>query len=82
MTIPEDHKLTVDLPAGFPAGPAEVIVLAGPAEGPRTVRAGGALSASQPHTEGDPIAEALRELREERAAALQALAEDVGRGEQ
>jgi hypothetical protein len=28
MTIPEDHQLEIRLPQDFPAGPAEVIVLA------------------------------------------------------
>jgi len=79
VNIPEDHRLTVDLPEGFPAGPAEVIVLAGPPSGRRVVRAGGTLSAAQPQPEGDPIAEALRELREERAAAIEGLAGDLDR---
>lgn len=29
VTIPESHKLTIDVPAEVPAGEAEVIVLAG-----------------------------------------------------
>jgi hypothetical protein len=32
VTVPEDHQLEIRLPADFPAGPAEVIVLAGPSE--------------------------------------------------
>jgi len=36
VTIPEDHELEIRLPEDFPAGPAEVIVLAGPSgEGSR-----------------------------------------------
>ena len=30
VTVPEDHQLEIRLPADFPAGPAEVIVLASP----------------------------------------------------
>lgn len=29
VTVPEDHQLDIRLPEDFPAGPAEVIVLAG-----------------------------------------------------
>jgi hypothetical protein len=32
VTVPEDHQLEIRLPADFPAGPAEVIVLASPSE--------------------------------------------------
>lgn len=78
VTIPEDHRLTVDLPDGFPAGPAEVIVLAAPSGVRRVVRAGGTLSTSAT-PKGDPIAEILGELREERAAAIEGLASDLDR---
>jgi hypothetical protein len=30
VTVPEDHQLEIRLPNDFPAGPAEVIVLASP----------------------------------------------------
>jgi ribosomal protein S10 len=30
VTVPEDHQLEIRLPADFPAGPAEIIVLASP----------------------------------------------------
>jgi len=33
VTVPEDHQLEIRLPQDFPAGPAEIIVLAGPASG-------------------------------------------------
>ena len=79
VDIPEDHRLTLDLPAGFPAGPAEVIVLAVPRGGRRVVRSGGALSPGQPQPKDDPIAEVLRELREERAAVIEGLAGDLDR---
>ena len=72
VEVPEDHRITVELPEGFPAGPAEVIVLAAGGEGRRIVRAGGALSAGEPPPKGeDPIADTLRELRRERAAGLE-----------
>lgn len=79
VDVPEDHRITVELPEGFPAGPAEVIVLAAGGEGRRIVRAGGTLSAVEPVAEGeDPIADALDELRRERAAGLERLGEDLG----
>jgi len=79
VDIPEDHRLTLDLPEGFPAGPAEVIVLAVPHEGRRVVSAGGALGPRDLHPEGDPIAEVLSELREERAATIERLAAELDR---
>jgi hypothetical protein len=33
VTVPENHHLEIRLPQDFPAGPAEIIVLAGPAAG-------------------------------------------------
>jgi hypothetical protein len=30
ITVPEEHHLEIRLPQDFPAGPAEIIVLAGP----------------------------------------------------
>lgn len=79
VDVPEDHRITVELPEGFPAGPAEVIVLAVPGSR-RIVRAGGTLSSPHQPPEGeDPIADALRELREERAARIERPLEDVDR---
>lgn len=72
VDVPEDHRITVELPEGFPAGPAEVIVLAAGGEGRRIVEAGGSLSPGEPPSEDeDAIADALRELRRERSARLQ-----------
>lgn len=67
VTISEDHELSVMLPQGFPAGPAEVIVLAEPSTSRRIVRLGGvlALDDAEP-VSGDPIMGALKELRRER----------------
>jgi hypothetical protein len=82
VEVPEDHRITVDLPEGFPAGPAEVIVLAAGGEGRRIVRAGGSLSGVEPVTEGeDPIADALDELRHERAAGLEPTSDLVEQAE-
>jgi hypothetical protein len=50
VTVPEDHQLEIRLPADFPAGPAEVIVLAS--------SGGRALSESQ-----QDMLQALHELR-------------------
>lgn len=71
VDVPPDHRITLGLPEGFPAGPAEVIVLAVPGNR-RIVRAGGALCSPRLPPEGeDPIAAVLRELREERAARVE-----------
>lgn len=71
VTVPEDHRLSLALPQDFPTGPAEVIVLAVPQRRRKVVRAAGALSPEGPLPEGDPIGEALQELREERAERLE-----------
>lgn len=65
-TITEDHRLDVRLPADFPDGPVEVIILAASAPEPRLLKLENVL---QPEVvpPGDPVSEALRELREERA---------------
>lgn len=77
VDVPEDHRITPDLPEGFPAGPAEVIVLA-VSGSRRIVRAGGALGSPRKPPEGeDPIAAVLRELRQERAARIERPLEDV-----
>lgn len=68
VTISEDHELSVKLPQDFPAGPAEVIVLAEPSTSRRIVRLSGALAPdATEEIPGDPIADALEELRRERA---------------
>lgn len=66
--VQKDHQLHVELPEDFPPGPVEVIVLAPQREDRKIVRMAGVLGASlQEVPAGDPIAEALDELREERA---------------
>jgi len=40
VIVPEDHQLEIRLPQDFPAGPAEIIVLAGPASGEEAQKSG------------------------------------------
>lgn len=69
VTIPADHHVTIMLPEDFPAGPAEVIVLAEALPTKRVLRLADTLAPEQePLAPGDPIADALGELRRERAA--------------
>lgn len=80
VEVPEDHRITVDLPEGFPAGPAEVYVVAVSGEGRRIVKAGGTLGPAQPfEPDEDPIAAILRELREERLAKIERLSGELDR---
>lgn len=66
-TVQMDHRLQLELPDDFPPGPVEVIVLAPQGEDRKIVRMAGVLGASiQEVPGGDPVAEALDELREER----------------
>lgn len=71
VNVADDHRVAVTLPEDFPPGPAEVIVLAVAAVAPkerRLVRMLGSLcSAAPPSVEGDLVADALAELRDERA---------------
>ena len=67
VTISKDHRLSMDLPVDFPAGPAEVIVLSETMERRPIIRLGGVLGPGRELPEGDPIAEALMELRETRS---------------
>ncbi|MCP4592680.1 MAG: hypothetical protein GY842_18250 [bacterium] len=80
VTVPKEHRLSLDLPEQFPPRPAEVIVLAPPRESRRIVRAGGALSPEGPLPDGDPIREALNELREERSERLDCLVAELEAG--
>ena len=71
VSVAEDHRLAVDLPADFPPGPAEVIVLAVPSVERKLVRLMGSLGGAPALSAGaDPVADALGELRDERAARL------------
>ncbi len=78
VTIPADHHVTIALPADFPAGPAEVIVLAEASPTKRVVRLAGVLvPEKEPLDPGDPIADALGELRQERAARFASAERDA-----
>ncbi len=77
VTVPGDHRLSLDLPEDFPPGPAEIIVLATSRANRRVVRAGGALSPETPLADGDSIREALGDLREERAERLERLVTEL-----
>lgn len=71
VTIPADHHVTFTLPEEFPAGPAEVIVLAEALPTKHVIRLAGVLAPEEePLTPGDPIADALGELRQERATRI------------
>ena len=76
VQVPLNHRLSLKLPESFPTGPAEVTILTRAFE-PRIFRAGGYLSSQVPPVIGDPIAEALRELRAERAEKIESLALDL-----
>jgi hypothetical protein len=71
VNVAQDHRLALDLPADFPAGPAEVIVLAVPRDERKLVQLMGSLGgASAVPADADPVADALGELRQERAGRL------------
>jgi hypothetical protein len=71
VTVPDDHRVAITLPDDFPAGAAEVIVLAQPPGGRAQVKLGGALGPErEPPADSDPIAEALDELRAARRDRL------------
>ncbi|MGK3983574.1 hypothetical protein WME99_11080 [Sorangium sp. So ce136] len=76
VNVADDHRVAVTLPDDFPPGPAEVIVLAVTtvaSKEPRLARVLGSLSSAAPASiDGDPVADALAELREERARRLDA----------
>ena len=75
VTIPTDHHLAVTLPDDFPAGPAEMIIVADAAtersERKTRVKLANVLAPDDaPPTDADFIADALRELRRERERGL------------
>ena len=71
VTIPDHREITVRVPGELPAGPAEIIILSQGHRAPRqAVRMAGVL-ASDRVPDGDPIAEALQELRNERQEAAE-----------
>lgn len=81
-TIPEDHRLNLEVPGDLPAGPAEIIILAPAPEERKIVRLGGVLGGGEDwlREQGNPIAEVLDEVREERQALLDRKQKDLVRG--
>jgi hypothetical protein len=78
VTVAADHRVAVTLPEDFPAGPAEVIVLAEAPQAQRLVKLAGVLAPDrEPPPEADPIAEALAELRRERGSRFEGLKLDA-----
>jgi hypothetical protein len=79
VTVPQDHELAVKLPDDFPLGPAEVIVRTNAPDERRLVRLQGALADDLEATPlaRDPVAEALRELRQERSSRERRWTEDA-----
>ncbi len=71
VTIAQNQQLRVDLPTDFPSGPAEVIILSENTQPKKVVALGGILATAGLSVKGDPIAEALDELRIERAETLE-----------
>lgn len=79
VMVMEDHRLSVTLPEDFPEGPAEVIVLADIAPAKRVVQLAGVLAPGKaPPGDEDPVADALRELRQERSRRFQQNADSEG----
>jgi len=78
VEIAEDHQVSVRLPEDFPAGPAEIIVLAD-SRAPRktVVRLAGALNPKGISPKTDVIGETLDELRRERADSLARRTDDL-----
>ena len=75
VTIPTDHQLVVTLPDDFPTGPAEMIILADAAkersDRKACVKLADVLAPEDAApTDGDLIADALRDLRRERERGL------------
>ena len=79
VTIPADHQLAVRLPDDFPAGPAEVLIMADSPVEQRIVKLAGVLASQvppPPHI--DPIADVLQEFRHERQQRFEKLETDAG----
>src|SRR5580700_2908999 len=72
VNVADDHRLAVDLPADFPSGPAEVIVLAVSSDEHKRVQIMGSLGGAPLPPDTDPVADALAELRGERTEGLDA----------
>lgn len=73
VNVADDHRIAVELPEGFPPGPAEVFVLAVTPTERRLVQVLGSLGGAAPASVEDaPVAGVLAELRSERARRFDA----------
>ena len=83
VTIPEDHEVEIRLPEDFPAGPAEVIVLAGSPGGKESgeaqsdmMRSLERLRALQLTPEEERILNEFEEFRQQHPIDFSSLAEE------
>ena len=83
VTIPEDHQVEIRLPEDFPAGPAEVIVLASTTGGkedeearPAMLRSLEKLRALELTPEEERILDEFDEFRQQHPIDLSSLAEE------
>lgn len=83
VTVPEDHQLEIRLPADFPAGPAEVIVLAGPSGAQELdetrqemLRVVQKLRAFKPTPEEDRVVEEFEEFQRQHPINFSSLSEE------
>ncbi len=73
IVIPASRHIEIDLPDDVPEGEAEVIVLTrDPSARAKAITSLRGLLSSDAPIEGDPIADAIEELRRERAAGFDA----------
>ena len=67
VTITADHQLSFRVPDDFPAGPAEIVILADSSTDQQIVKLAGVLAPDiSPPKDIDPISDSLQELRQER----------------
>ncbi len=67
VTITADHQLSFRVPDDFPAGSAEIIILADSSADQQIVKLAGVLAPDiSPPKDIDPISDSLQELRQER----------------
>ena len=81
VTILADHQLAVRLPDDFPAGPAEVLIMADSPVEQRIVKLAGVLASHVPPPHIDPIADVLQEFRHERQQRFEKLETNAGEQE-
>jgi hypothetical protein len=67
VTITANHQLSFRVPDDFPAGPAEIVILANSSTNQQIVKLAGVLAPDiSPPKDIDPIFDSLQELRRER----------------